>query len=446
MERQAILTQTPPVTDSFLNVCRFGAVPDGQTLSTEAIQRAIDTAAEHGGGTVVLPPGRFHCGALFLRSGVRLHLDAGATLLASESPDNFPVIDGRWEGAHRSVHACLINAHDAEHVTVDGRGTIDGRGQGWWQRHRARRLKHPRPRLIGLTRCRRVALDGFFATNSPAWTLNPIDCEDVLVRGVSILNPPDSPNTDGINPESCRNVRIHACHVDVGDDCITIKSGQEAAGREKLRPCENIVISDCTLVHGHGGVVIGSEMSGGVRNVVATNCVFQDTDRGVRIKTRRGRGGVVENIRINHLVMDRVLCPLVINMYYGCGAWDRDELFVPDALPVDDSTPVIRGVHVSHVHATDARYAAAYVHGLPESPVRDLALLDVEIRMDRHWTEAGDPAMAPGVTPACRAGASFTHVTDLCLDGFHVHDQVGDAVHREHVTMRQRTTHDGNTA
>ena len=181
-----------------------------------------------------------------------------------------------------------------------------------------RELPYGRPYLICFEHCKHVKILDVKLTMSPAWTVHPLYCEDLEVRGISIRNPWNSPNTDGINPDGCQNVRIADCLVDVGDDCITLKSGTEETPEKQ--PCENITITNCNLVHGHGGVVIGSEMSGGVRNVTITNCVFQDTDRGIRVKTRRGRGGVMESVLVSNVMMERVLCPFVFNMYYQCGA------------------------------------------------------------------------------------------------------------------------------
>ena len=176
-----------------------------------------------------------------------------------------------------------------------------------------------------------MLIEGVTFRNSPMWTVSPLACDNVVIRAVTVINPPDSPNTDGINPDSCRNVRISDCYVDVGDDCITIKSGKEDDARRELRACENIAVTNCTLLHGHGGVVIGSEISGSVRNVAISNCIFVGTDRGIRIKARRGRGGVVEDIRASNLVMDGVHCPIVVNLFYGCGAWGRETRHGPIA-------------------------------------------------------------------------------------------------------------------
>ena len=279
-----------------LDVRDFGAAGDGRALDTEAIQGAIEACGAAGGGTVYFPAGAYVTGALILRSHVTLYLEAGAVLLGSEDPTGYPVVRSRWEGVEQETYAPLIGGSHLEGIGVVGRGTVDGRGDIWWERFRESRdlaLRYPRPRLISFVDCRNVLIEGLTLTRSPSWTINPVRCRNVTIDKVTIFNPPDSPNTDGINPDSCANVHISNCHIDVGDDCIAIKSGTEAGDSDKRAPCENVTITNCTMVHGHGGVVIGSEMSGGVRNVVVSNCIFEGTDRGIRLEIAAGprRGG-----------------------------------------------------------------------------------------------------------------------------------------------------------
>lgn len=399
------------------SVVDFGAVGDGATLCTSAFAEAIAAASARGGGEVRVPPGQFLTGAIFLRSHVNLHLEAGAMIVGSQEPEDYPLVESRWEGADAQCHAGLITGLDLEHVTISGRGTIDGGGAAWWRRVRDKTLTHPRPRLINLVRCRHVAIEGVTLRNSPSWTLNPTLCEDVVVDGVTVINPPDSPNTDGINPDSCRNVRITRCYVDVGDDCITIKAGSEGAAVQA--PCENIVVSDCVLMHGHGGVVIGSEMSGGVRNVLISNCVFDRTDRGIRIKTRRGRGGVVEDIRVTNVIMRRVSCPITVNMYYRCGltADEMSDVGSRELQPVTRTTPTIRNIHLSHVTAREIVGAASgFFLGLPESPVTNVTLEDVHLEASAERDpDAASPAMAIGEVPDTDGELFAEHVRDLRL-------------------------------
>lgn len=423
------LSQTPFVW----NVLDYGAVRDSQTNDTAALQAAIDACDQAGGGTVYVPAGSYLTGSLFLRSNLTLYLDAGAVLLGSQRAEDYPPIDHRWEGVSQSAHAPLIGGSQLENVAIVGRGTVDGRGTFWWEQLRAGTLAHPRPRLVSFTHSRNVLVEGCTLRNSPSWTLHPYACENVTVDKVTIHNPPDSPNTDGINPESCRNVHIANCHIDVGDDCITLKSGTEDEAREMLAPCENITITNCTMVHGHGGVVIGSEMTGGVRNVVLSNCVFQGTDRGIRLKSRRGRGGMVEDIRVSNVVMVDVLCPFIMNLYYGCGAWGADRISDKAPWPVDEGTPRFRRIHISHVTARRVHYAAAFLYGLAEMPIEDISFEDVAISMAPD-AEPGHPAMAPDIPPMQRAGFYANHVRRLRLRDVEVSAQIGLPLIAENVS------------
>jgi polygalacturonase len=415
------------------NVRDFGAISDELTLDTQAIQQAIETCAAAGGGTVVFPAGRYVTGALTLRSHVTLHLEAGAILLGSEDPADYPILPSRWEGAEQESHAPLIGGNELEGIAITGRGAIDGRGAAWWQRFRDRSLRHPRPRLIAFADCRDVLIAGVTLTRSPSWTVNPVRCHNVTVEGVTILNPADSPNTDGINPDSCRNVHIANCHIDVGDDCIAIKAGAEAERPDRRAPCENITITNCTMAHGHGGVVIGSEMAGGVRNVVIANCIFEGTDRGIRLKSRRGRGGVVEDIRVTNIIMTGVLCPFTINLYYACGAWGDKVVSDKGPRPVDAGTPAVRRIHLSHITARDAKLAAGWVYGLPEAPIEDVSLDDVRITMAAD-AEPAYPEMADDIEPLQAAGLFVRHVRGLRLRDVEITGQRGEAVVLEGVT------------
>ncbi|MBE1875252.1 glycoside hydrolase family 28 protein [Myceligenerans pegani] len=404
----------------------------GGTLRTAVLQAAIDAAAREGGGTVTVGAGVHRTGALRLRSHVELRLEAGARLEFVPDRALYPPVEARWEGAPAVVHSPCLYAHGATDVAITGLGTIDGGGVPWWDtfRNSPGDLDHPRPTLIGLHECERVTIRDVTLRDSPSWTVHPLLCEDVAISGVRITNPADSPNTDGINPESCRNVRISDCHIDVGDDCVTIKSGTERSPRRV--PCENITVTGCTMVHGHGGVVIGSEMSGGVRNVVITGCVFQGTDRGIRIKARRGRGGVVEDVRVSNVVMSDVMCPLVINPFYFCGP-GGDEPHVADRTPhpVDDTTPLFRRIHVAHVSARGVHAAAAHVYGLPEQPVTELTLDDVVVSFADDPV-AGYPAMADGVELMTRRGFHFGYVADSDVRRVRVDGCDGPGVVAEH--------------
>jgi polygalacturonase len=410
-------------------VTEFGAVGDGRSLATSHLQAAIDACGAAGGGTLVVPAGRFVTGTLWMRSNVTLHLEPDAVLLSSDRVDDFPLWSSDWEGPGvKPGRAAMICGEGLENAAITGRGTIDGRGERWWDSQRKDPGALRRPLLVRFVDSRNVSFDGVTLCNSPMWTLSPLACDNVTVCGVTILNPPDSPNTDGVNPDSCRNVRISDCRIDTGDDCITIKSGKEDDGRRTLRACEGVVVTNCTLAHGHGGVVIGSEVSGSVRDVSISNCVFTGTDRGVRIKARRGRGGVVEDVRASNLVMDDVLCPIVVNMFYGCGAWGEAKVTDTNAYPVDDGTPRFRRFAFHHITAQRTKYAAAYILGLPEMPVEDMTISEYAAYLDDSNTHAGQPAMASVCGEHCRAGIVGRFTRGLTLRGLTVTGQIGPAI------------------
>jgi hypothetical protein len=363
-------------TSPFFNVVDYGAVGDGKTLCTKAIQKAVDACGAGGGGTVGLPAGRYLSGAIFLKSNVTLHIGQGATLLASTDFEDFPPFRPRWRIQSDDVRrSSLITGIDLENIAVTGRGTLNGQGQPWWEallkdknrkEGQAKILTYGRPRVINLYRCRSILIEGVTIVDSPSWTVHPGGCENLEVEGISIINPENGPNTDGVNPESCRNVRIANCFIDTGDDCITLKSGEDEEGRLKAKPTENVTITNCVMYKGHGAVVIGSEMSGGVRNVTASNIVCVGTDRAVRIKSTRGRGGVVENIRFCNFVVENVREPIYITSFYT----------KTDLEPVSERTPIFRDIAISHFTIKNSP-CMARIFGLPEMPIQRLRITDV---------------------------------------------------------------------
>lgn len=425
---------------SYFDVTEYGAVGDGVTLNTEAIQKAVDTCAGAGGGRVVIPPGKFLTGPIMLKSNINVEIMAGATLLASTDIDAYPGVPGRWEGIERTVYASLFTGHELENVSITGRGLIDAQGEVWWEAHEKNKdlrdkydiegrepdnppdspLKWPRPRTINLYHCNNVLIRDINIIDSPSWTIHPVYCEDVTVDNVTIVQPYESPNTDGINPDSCRNVRISNCYVDVGDDCVTIKSGYNEDGRRVGIPCENIVVTNCTFAHGRGGVVIGSEMSGDVRNVTVSNCIMDGTYRGLRVKTGRGRGGVVENLRATNLVFRNVGdTGFSVTMGYS-GDIDEKE-------PVTEGTPILRNFTWSNVTMIDVDHVAR-VSGLPEMPVQNLTLRDV------HAVSSDD-------------GMRISTVEGLELENVVVNTREGSAIKLSNVSdveLDDVTTHEPN--
>jgi len=375
----------------------FGAAGDGKHKDTAALQAAIDACAKQGGGTVIVPPGRYLTGSISLKSHITLDIGPGAVLAGSEDPADYPLRDDVW-GVGRKYLSSLIYADGVEDITLTGRGTIDGQGQIWWKRQwfvtpkkgtprpstpedfaEAKKIANGRPQLIQIVRSKDVVIERLHLINSPSWTIHPLLCEFVRVDGVTIENPVPSPNTDGINPESSRNVQIMNSRIDVGDDCVTLKSGRDEPGRKMGKPDENITITNCVMLKGHGGVTIGSEMSGGVRNVVVTNCVFQGTDVGIRIKSQRGRGNVVEGLTASNIVMQDVRSAFTITTFYQGS--DKPE----DVFPVNEGTPRFRDFHFSNITARDSE-TAGQVTGLKEMPIEDITFSDIHIRAKTGMT------------------------------------------------------------
>ncbi len=389
------------------NVVSFGGVADGHTDNTKAFAAAIEACSRAGGGTVLVPAGQFVSGSIVLRNNVTLNVTPGATILGSSDERDFPDVSDWWSNN--------IHADGAENIAIVGGGTIDGRGQHWWNRLRKGEKRLRRPNLIGLRDCKRVLIRDVRLVNSPMWTIRPIFCDNITVDRVTICNPSDSPNTDGINPDSCSNVHISNCHIDVGDDCVTIKSGKQDEKGRRGRPCQNITVTNCTMIHGHGGVVIGSETTGGIRNITISNCVFQDTDRGLRFKSLRGRGGVIEDVRITNIVMDNVLCPFVMNTYYmhdPNASSDRADACKPQ--PVNEGTPVFRNIHFANCTARGVRSAAGFIHGLPEMPISGVTFDNILVELtDDPNNIGGQAAMVKWLKDTSEAGFTCCNAEDV---------------------------------
>jgi hypothetical protein len=376
-----------------VNILDFGAVGDGRTLCTSSIQAAIDACAAAGGGKVFVAPGKYLTGPIFLKSNLELELLPGATLLGSTHFADYPTIPGWWEGLERTVYASMITGIDVENVAITGQGTLDGQGavwlEAWGKTEQLRKqlgligrepenppgspLPWPRPRMINLYRSRKVLISGLTIHDSPSWTVHPVLCEDVSIEGLTIVNPPHSWNTDGIDPESCRNVRISNCYISTGDDCIMLKSGYKQIPGKPFLPSENIVVTNCAFNAGGCGVGIGSETAGGVRNVAISNCVCDGTTCGLYFRTARGRGNVVENVSAVNVVMRNLEdTGIVFSMFYE----DEDKSTLH---PVDVRTPVFRNFHCSDILLDGAKLAVA-VEGLPESPIQRLSLDNVFVK------------------------------------------------------------------
>lgn len=416
---------------SIYNITDFGATPTS-VLVTRHIQNAIDEAYKNGGGKILVPAGEFLTGSLHLKDNIELHLLPGAELTFSDNQEDYPVVTSRWEGASREVYASCLFAENAKNISVTGFGVLNGNGHKWWHvfRNEREKLLYPRPKLISFDNCEKITLQNITLVNSPSWTVNPIRCQDITIDNVHIKNPSDSPNTDGIDPESCKNIRISNCHIDVGDDCIAIKSGTEDA-LERI-PCENITITNCTMIHGHGAVVLGSEMSGDIRNVTISNCIFQDTDRGIRLKSRRGRGGIVEDIRIDNIVMDNVMCPFVINLYYYCGPLGKEKyVWDKNPYPITEKTPSFRRLHFANITARNVQAAAGFIYGLAEQYASEITFTNIDISMADNATP-GRPAMMAGIDEMTNRGFYVGFANDLLFNRVTIKNHKGPAFYLEH--------------
>jgi polygalacturonase len=360
----------------------FGAKADGTTKDTAAIQSAIDACATKGGGTVRLTAGTYLSAPIVLKSNITLQLDKGATLLGSPDHADYPAkIEFRLPAAQG-----LVSATNAENVAITGEGTIDGQGESWWNMirgvHDAGVMgnSHPRPRLVVFDHCKHVRVEGVTIQNSPFWQLVPYYCDDVLIRNVRILAPYPSPNTDAVDPFSSSNVRIDHLYADTGDDAIAIKSGAiDSAGGDD--PVHDITITDCTFLHGHG-LSIGSELAGGAHDILAERIHFDGSDNGIRVKANRDRGNDVSNLVFRDIDMKDVKNPLVISEYYP-------RILPPPGdvapMPVTRLTPHFHNIVFQNVTATGGVMAGAIV-GLPEAPVTDIVLQNVNLSGDKGLT------------------------------------------------------------
>jgi polygalacturonase len=414
--------QEPKIPKRTATVTNFGAVPDGKTLNTDAIAKGIAALADKGGGRLIFPPGIWLTGPIGLKSHVELHLEEGALVLFQPDYSLYPPIQLDMKGRPRTVTTSPIHGESLEDIAITGQGLMDGSGNAWrpvkkykmtenqwkqllaipnsvletngdlwWPSREAKADR--RPTLLKLVNCRRVLLEGVTFQNSPGWNLNPLLCEDLTLRNVSVRNPWYSQNGDGLDIENCRNVVLRGSRFDVGDDGICLKSGANEEGRRIGVPTENLLIEDCVVYHAHGGVTIGSEMSAGVRNVRVNNCLFLGTDVGLRFKSQRGRGGVVEKIYISNVRMTDIATDAIgFDMYYsGQGPGEGSENASAEIVPVTEKTPQFRDIWIQDVICRGARRAVA-LQGLPEMPIRGIHLSNVSLTAENGMacTDAQD--------------------------------------------------------
>jgi polygalacturonase len=385
------------------NVRAYGAKADGTTKDTQAIQSAIDACEKAGGGTVELSGGTFLSAPIVLKSNITLDIAKGSTLLGSPDHADYPAkIEFRGPG-----YQALVGATNAENITITGGGTIDGNGASWWALARTQKnagvlgSENSRPRGVVFDHCKRVRIEGVTVQNSPYWQIVPYYTDDVVIRNVRILAPQHSPNTDAIDPFSSSNVVIDHVYADVGDDNVAIKSGMiNSPGPDA--PSKNITITDCDFMHGHG-LSIGSEIVGGAQNIHAERIHFNGTDQGIRIKANRDRGNDVSNISFKDITMENVKTSILISEYYP-KALPQGEVA---AEPVQRLTPHFHSITIENVKSVNSAWAGVII-GLPEAPVTDIVLNNVDIQAQKGMAIAYATVTGSNVKVTAAEGQAIT--------------------------------------
>jgi polygalacturonase len=433
------VVKEPVIPPNSVTITDFGAKSGGQFLCTEAFAKAIDAVSKKGGGRVVVPRGIWLTGPITFKNNIELYTETGSLVLFSTDKSLYPLVQTNFEGF--DTYRCMspVNGRNLENVAITGNGVFDGSGDVWravkkekltesqWKKLVAsgglvsengktwypseqfrkgekiaemnvpRSLKTKaefelvrdflRPVMISFISCKKVLIDGPTFQNSPAWCIHPLLCEDLTVRNTTVRNPWYSQNGDGIDIESCKNSIVHDCNFDVGDDAICIKSGKDKEGRDRHIPTENLIVKNCIVYHGHGGVTVGSEMSGGVRNMHVSNCIFIGTDVGLRFKSNRGRGGVVENIYISNVEMiDIPTQAISFNLYYG-GKSASEALADGDAISdqavqtVSEETPQFKNIFIRGVNCKGANQGI-FLQGLPEMNLENIQLENIQMEAE----------------------------------------------------------------
>ncbi len=419
---------TTPAETACIDVKELGAKGDGQTDDTYYVQMAIDSCPE--GGRVVVPAGDFLVRPIVLRSGVTLEIKEGGQLLGSVREEDYPYIpaatknaDGSeevlasWEGNPYPCHQSFISAYRQRNIKIVGRGAINGNADNstWWATPKGRAVA--RPRLVFLNKCEGVVMHGVTCKNSAAWNLHPFFSHDLGFYDLRVSNPYTGPNTDGLDPESCDKVDIIGCVFSVGDDCVAIKSGKIYMGKKYKTPASRHTLRNDLFRDGHGAIVLGSEISGGVKDLTVCQCVFNHTDRGLRIKSRRGRGkdSVIDGVLFENIKMVNVITPLVLNMYYFCDpdghtqyVWSREKQ------PVGDDTPYMGSFTFRDIDCVDCECMCAYFDGLVEQPVREIVLENVSFHFKAD-AKPFKPAMLEFVRDYCKEGLYIDNVDRVVL-------------------------------
>jgi polygalacturonase len=431
----------PEFPNNSVSILDYGAIGDGQTLNSDAFAKAIAAVSDMGGGRVIIPRGIWLTGPIMLKSNINMHAEAGALVIFSKDKDLYPLIESNWEGWKTVRSLSPLYGKDLENVAFTGEGIYDGSGDVWrlvkrekmtdnqWKKlvnsggivsedgklwfpsesfkkgRELRAEKGPwfsdkledyqetrdfyRPVLLNLVNCNKVLLDGPVFQNSAAWCIHPIWCENLTVRNIDVRNPWYSQNGDGIDIESCKNSVVYNCTFDVGDDAICIKSGKDQEGRDRGIPTENLIVKNCVVYHGHGGFTVGSEMSGGVKNMHVSNCTFIGTDVGLRFKSRRGRGGVVEGVYISNIDMINIPTNAIsFNLYYGglsvseMLAQVEDGDIQSEFQAVTEETPQFKDISMKNITCKGA-LQAIYLQGLPEMNLENVVIENLIMESDK---------------------------------------------------------------
>ena len=423
-----------------ISVRDFGAVGDGAADDTAAIQNAINCCPT--GGRVTVPAGTYFVRPLVLKSEMTLELCEGALLLADTCEDHYPILPGSvpdartgeelhfssWEGDPFPCRQSFISAHYAKNIAIVGKGIIDGNAinGNWWVDVKKRKIG--RPKLVFLNQCENVTFHGILGRNSACWNFHPFFSKGIYFYNTAVEAPKDSPNTDGTDPESCDDVRYIGMRFSVGDDAIAIKAGKVYMGMKYQTPATNHLVRNCLMEYAHGAMVLGSEMSGGVKDLTVSQCYFKHTDRGLRIKTRRGRGkyAVIDGVEFSNIKMDNVMAPLVMNMYYFCDPDGHEEIvWSKEKHPVDDGTPYLGSFLFRDMDCTDCEWAAGYFYGLVEQPIGSVTIENVNFTF-KPDASSGFPAMMDYIDKECKRGLYFNYVNKVSLKNVTMSGQDGD--------------------